>query len=197
MTRCLTQRAAGVLTLWLVISAPSAAWAGGGWVVYWDGSYHGQVLEAETKAPLEGVVVVAVYHESCYRFIQTNSKEIGVQEVLTDATGKFRIPAFWTVSTPDCWFDDATFTVFKPWYGPFPSTSGLAIPVYTPSDPKENRIAEIFRQGAVVELPRLNTTIELRNNRPYLDLSSERLQRKLREFNRLEEERREELGYVR
>ncbi|MEW6684276.1 MAG: hypothetical protein AB1451_15370 [Nitrospirota bacterium] len=115
MTRCLTQSAAGVLTLWLVVSGPSAAFAGGGWVVYWDGSYHGQVLDAETKAPLEGVVIVAVYNKSCYRFIQTNSKAIGVQEVLTDTTGKFRIPSFWTISTPDCWYDYTDFQVTIGW----------------------------------------------------------------------------------
>jgi hypothetical protein len=164
--------------------------------VYWDGSYHGQVLDAETKAPLEGAVVVAVYHESCYRFIQTNSKEIGVQEVLTDATGKFRILAFWTISTPDCWYEDTGFHVFKPRYAPFPpGVDGPGIPTYAPSNPKLDVYQEIFRAGVILELPPLKTREEMEKAYPSGPSVSNRLEKKLKNYYRLENELRILLGY--
>jgi len=176
------------------------AQAGRGWIVYWDGSYHGKVIDLETKEPIEDAVVVAVYTVSCYRFVQTNSKQIGVQEVLTQEDGSFRIRPFWTITTPECLPSYTWFKVFKPWYGSFPVSAavigeGPFPKIYSPENPDLRNPEEIFRDGGVVELPPLKTLEELRKNDPPHPVSSNRLRKKLKYFRKQENEWRKALGY--
>lgn len=175
-----------------------------GWIIYWDGSYHGKVIDAKTKEPIEGAVVVAIYHESCYRFIQTNLKVIGAEEVLTEADGSFRISSFWTVSTPECWYYYTGFFVFKPGYGTFPSTPIEELPttqIYLPGDPKPERFPDIFkvqdmfRKRVMIELPRLETKEEMKKYHIFGPSVPDRLDKKLKNYYRLENELDKMLGY--
>ena len=168
-----------------------------GWIIYWDRSYHGKVIDADTKNPIEGAVVVAIYRESCYGVIQTISGEIGVKEVLTDKEGNFRIPPFFGVGLPICWHGDTDFFVYIPGYGTFPRSSsfGPPVPISSPGHPDLEYYRDMFRAGVVIGLPPLKTKKELKENIPSLSLSSERLWKKLKNFRRLENQRREELGF--
>jgi len=178
------------------------AQAGGGWVFYWDGSYHGKVIDADTKEPIEEAVVVAVYHENCYGIVQTISGEIGVQEVLTDVQGYFLIPTFWRFGLPFCWFSHTKFFVFKPGHGSFPGSGliGETLPlepssvyfktkIYSPDNPNLKHSEDMFKTGVIVELPKLKTAEELRRYPVPNPVTSEYLRSKLKEFLRLESER--------
>lgn len=203
-----------LLAAWLV--CPPAVQAASGWIVYGDGSYHGKVIDTETKEPIEGAVIVATYHVSCYRIVQQNSKEVGVQETLTQADGTFRIPSFWTITTPECWASYTDFVVFKPGYGTFPYSGPLGegqtqdpsslysrTNIYSSDSRKlqhiqnltRKNIQDIFKTGSIVELPRLETIQELRQNFPSEPVSSERLRTKIKKFFKLVNEQRKELGY--
>ncbi len=181
-----------LLATWLV--CPPAVQAASGWIFYWDGSYHGKVIDAETKEPIEGAVVVALHTVSCYRIVQQNAKAVGVQEALTQANGEFHIPPYWTVTTPECWASFTSFTVFKPWYHTFPvSTAFIGKEpqprVYPSSEnPRLKRMEDIFRVGAVIELPPLKTDEDLRKTNVFFALDIGRFKHTLPHLKRLEEE---------
>jgi hypothetical protein len=68
-----------------------AAWKVG-WVIFHKPAYHGRVIDADTKRPIEGAVVVAVYTAWYPRFLVEGAEEpIGVKETLTNKNGEFRI----------------------------------------------------------------------------------------------------------
>lgn len=180
-----------LLVTWLV--CPQESQAASGWIFYWDGSYHGKVIDAETKEPIEGAVVVATYAVSCYRIVQQNAKAVGVQEALTQANGEFRIPSYWTVTTPECWPRFTSFTVFKPWYHTFPVSAafigkGLDPRVYSPENPTLKRSEDIFRAGAIIELPPIKTAKDLREIDVFFSLDISPFKHKLPHLKRLEEE---------
>ena len=93
-----------------------------GWLIYHKPAFEGKVIDAETKEPIEGAVVVAIYNKTLMSLgAGTNSYEIHVRETLTDKDGYFRIPSYSTIIQPFSWEDSATFIIYKPGYGSFPS----------------------------------------------------------------------------
>ncbi|MEK7846623.1 MAG: hypothetical protein AAB257_06635, partial [Nitrospinota bacterium] len=94
----------------------------GGWLIYSKPEFKGKVIDAETKEPIEGAVVVAVYSKQAIR-IEPESVgiTIDVKESLTDKDGDFRIPSYITIIDPFAWSKPVTFIIFKPGYGSFPN----------------------------------------------------------------------------
>jgi len=91
----------------------------GGWILFTKPAYKGKIIDSETKEPIEGAVVVAVYNK--YPIISGpgggSSSKIHIQEVLTDRNGVFRIPFYITFIGPNSverWTD---FIIYKPGYG--------------------------------------------------------------------------------
>jgi hypothetical protein len=87
-------------------------------------SYYGKIVDAETKKPLEGAVVLADY----YTWLHASPGGPGVyfldaQEAISDKNGEFRIPAlnafaFRPISTFE---PEPGFSIFKPRYSCFQS----------------------------------------------------------------------------
>jgi len=91
----------------------------GGWILFTKPAYKGKIIDSETKEPIEGAVVVAVYNK--YPIISGpgggSSSSIHIKEALTDQNGVFRIPFYITLVDPNSverWTD---FIIYKPGYG--------------------------------------------------------------------------------
>jgi len=84
-----------VLTLLITTLALAASCQGNQWVYFHDEEIKGYVVEADTKKPIEGAIVVAMWQLS-----QILSEGFGgyakVIETKTDKEGKFTIPAWKT-----------------------------------------------------------------------------------------------------
>lgn len=110
-----------LISLFITIFASSIANAGG-WMFYTDGPYKGKVLDLETGAPIEGVVVAGVWLVKQYGGpggpIDTFCD---AEETLTNKNGEFKVPRascwhWWPFST----LGSPQFTVFKPGYLGYP-----------------------------------------------------------------------------
>ena len=107
------------------------------------GPWHGKVIDAKTKQPIEGAAVVAVFGKDCPALGSGPVEYFyDAKETLTDKNGDFYIPVFRSI-TFICGIRFPEFTIFKPGYGSFPQ--------YQVS-PKSSFISE---EGTVVELPRV------------------------------------------
>ncbi len=70
-----------------------------GWILYTGGPYRGQVLDAETRQPLEGVVVLFHWDHSVFGGPGgPKSRFLKAVEVLTDKGGRFYVPWFVGIS---------------------------------------------------------------------------------------------------
>jgi hypothetical protein len=83
------------------------------------GPWRGQVVDAETNKPLEGVVVLAQWDKLSPGTIHAARAFYDVDEVVTDADGRFVIPER-RVLTPNPFvtLDGPILLMFKPGYGP-------------------------------------------------------------------------------
>ena len=88
-------------------------------VTFHKPAYHGKIIDHETKEPLEGVAVVALYRTTDY-FIRPATKRIGAQETLTDENGMFTIPSYKAFVSPLARAVDTSFIIFKPGYSSVP-----------------------------------------------------------------------------
>ncbi|MDA8240451.1 MAG: hypothetical protein M0Z67_08795 [Nitrospiraceae bacterium] len=154
----------GILfVLAVIIIFTSSAFASSGWLVYHDGAFKGKVIDAETKEPIEGAVVVAIYHIREYGIAESGSSVADVKEVLTDKSGAFYIPAHTFLHLyPFANGEITTFLIFKPgyasiddldltgilsWYG----KEGVELPwIYN------QKLKFVFAQG-LIGLPKVKT----------------------------------------
>ena len=106
------------MSLMAIFSTSCFAW----WFIYHKPSYMGKVIDSETKEPIEGAVVVAMYYK--YPIISGpgggSASIMHIKEALTDKNGKFRIPSYTTVIQPLSTEDQTEFIIYKPGYGKFP-----------------------------------------------------------------------------
>lgn len=87
-----------------------------------NGPWHGQVIDAETKLPIEGAAVVAVWQKEFASPAGPGSYFLDADEAVTDKDGKFHIPARRYLSIPLFrYVKGPYFTIYKPGYGSFPS----------------------------------------------------------------------------
>ena len=124
--------------------------AGCGHLVYTSGPYRGRVVDAETKQPLAGAAVLAVWYWEAPGAGHPREGFHDALEVLTDANGEFVIPRK-THFIMLAEIDDPYITIYYPGYGSFPLHN---------VQPTGAAIDSAFREHTVVELPRLNTRKE-------------------------------------
>lgn len=87
------------------------------WMVYHKPAFEGQVLDEETKEPIEGAVVVAEYKKETFGWpVGSTTSIINIRETLTDKQGRFRIPSYTTLIQPLSWSQRTFFTIYKPGY---------------------------------------------------------------------------------
>jgi len=90
-----------------------------GWLLYHKPTYRGKIVDAETKKPIEGAVVVAVYRKQTLISGPGGgySTIIKIRETLTDEKGEYYIPTYFTIIQPLSIEDDVNFIIFKAGYG--------------------------------------------------------------------------------
>jgi hypothetical protein len=120
------------------------------------GPWQAQVVDAETGAPLEGVVVLASWWKgtaSVGGWVDTYHDSI---EVATDREGRFTIPARKYVNpNPFTRFGDPLFVLFKPGYGRA---------LWPPAEQPRLVWPEGMPGELVIRLPRLATLEERRKH---------------------------------
>jgi hypothetical protein len=82
-------------------------------------AYEGRVIDAETRQPIEGVVVVAVYMRESMG-IETARGIVDIREALTDRNGEFRFQPKLALVSPFTWNAPTRFCIFKRGYSNFP-----------------------------------------------------------------------------
>ena len=119
------------------------------WDRYLDrprGPYQGQVIDAETKAPLAGAVVVVRWLQDRLYLVHMVAENYAVRETITDAEGRFFLDAKDVEERAPRRTRRPGFLIFLPAYGSYPkqhvSPTGFTGGVFE-------------RPGMIVELPRL------------------------------------------
>ena len=128
-----------------------------------DTRYHGRVIDAESKAPIQGAVVVVVW----LTYPRISMDGVGsfheAREVLTDATGGFSVDAtprinwnpFKVVREPPA------LVVFKPGYGRYPEIYGTTSwPNLVPIEQIHDAVHD--KREVTIELPRLEGPTQIR-----------------------------------
>ncbi|MCC7201611.1 MAG: hypothetical protein IT393_02955 [Nitrospirae bacterium] len=199
-----------VILLFSVVSAlPSNAW-----LIYHKPAFRGKVIDAETRKPIAGAVVVTVYEKSEIRLApESNTAIKDIREVLTAEDGGFLVPSYTSITDPLSFDFTVTFIIFKPGYGAFPDwrinpPRGMNVHFEEffsgeVGVVKDVWVTEPWKIGAepkpakvtfgVVELPKLKTREERRNNIPSLPTVLDFLE-KQKNLIRLINEEEESLG---
>ena len=168
-----------IVCSWLLLVCAGSAGAQGaeGWDRYLDrprGPYRGQVLDAETKAPLAGAVVVALWRRDRVYPFHITTEHYAVRETITDSEGRFSLDAKHVEEGAPRRTRRPEFLIFLPGYGVFP---------YLQRSPTGFLGGVFERDGATVELPLLEGRDARRKNlqsfgphsfseTPYKDLPS-------------------------
>jgi hypothetical protein len=151
------------------LESPSQA----GWLIYHEPEFKGTILDYDTKQPIEGAVVVAVYKKATMGLgAGSISSIINVREALTDKEGNFRIPSYTRLIQPFSWQIPTTFIIFKPGY----ACLELGKFYFTAEETREQELPWLWNQEikfklrahSVIELPKLNTRDERKKNIPSL-----------------------------
>lgn len=143
-------------SMWVSLLSPSLAAAAGPW--------KGQILDAETGQPLEGVVVLAYWIKYTSSFGGWGGGEFyDSEEVVTGADGHFVIQArqTWTLF----WWRkiEGEFVIFKPGYGRWQFKGYEAskkLPIWEQEGWIETQWKRFTGDGAVIELSPLKTREE-------------------------------------
>ena len=156
------------LIIFLIVALSATCMAS--WLIYHKPSFKGKVIDAESKEPIEGAVVVVVYTKHVYGPAGGFGSVVKVREALTDKKGEFHFPSYTTAIHPFSREDFADFIVYKPGYGSFPK-SQVSPPTFvdwekffsedygTTKDVQKRSKSATVTFG-VVELPRLKTRKE-------------------------------------
>jgi len=160
----------------LAIVLLSTVTACGGWPFYYKPEFRGRVIDAETKAPIEGAVVVVLYWKSyLIRIVGSHSAILNARETLTDKNGDFYFPSCMGF-IPFSRQEPAQFIIYKPGYMKGPEKLGLPSENFFAVDAVGQRgQIRYFEYGnwkswagilGVVELKRAKTFEERRRNIP-------------------------------
>jgi hypothetical protein len=126
---------------------------------YYLSSFEGKVVDAETKEPVEGAAVLAVYYKVGYTFAGSVTRAVDAQETLTGPDGQFKIPSKAGRSDDYHGKLECNLIIFKPGYGVLPDhTLSTAV--------GENKSWPNPEKYIVYEIPKLKTKEEKRSNLP-------------------------------
>lgn len=141
-----------MIAFYLVLSA-SITFAGGPW--------KGKIIDIETKEPIEGAVVVAIW-ERAYRSVSGDKTYFyEAKEVLTDKEGRFEIPAYTPINLLPIisYIREPYFIIFKPGYLSLSDRHLETNVINKPAEFKRNGKMYRFAPG-IIELPKLKTREE-------------------------------------
>ena len=156
------------MTLWPRVIALSLCVATGATLVWaqdpdlgdrylkrYRGPYRGQVIDADTKTPLAGAVVVALWRRDIVYPFHNTSENYAVREVVTDSQGRFLLTAKEIEEGGGRRLRFPEFLIFQPGYGAYP---------YCQKVPTGFTRGIFERDDTVVELPRIENQEERRKN---------------------------------
>jgi hypothetical protein len=104
---------------WVFFLLSSDSFAG--WLIYHKPEFKGRVIDAKTKEPIEGAVVVVAYYKKTFGWPAGGYiSVIRAKETLTDKKGEFYFPSYTTLIQPLAVEYAAKFIIYKPLYGNFP-----------------------------------------------------------------------------
>jgi len=114
-----------IIAIFLSICFAAPCFAG--WLIFHKPEYRGRIIDAETKEPIEGVVIAVLYY--VFPHISGpaggNPRFIHAKEALTDKNGEFVIPSYTTLMSPNSfeWLSD--FVIYKAGYESYPTNSRI------------------------------------------------------------------------
>ena len=121
--------------------------------------FEGKVIDSETKEPIEGAAVLAVYHGGSLSVAGSGYFPVDAQETLTDENGLFRIPARTVKSDKASGTAPGNIVIFKPGYGTFPNHKRSEAV-------GENKSWPTAEKYILYELPKLTMKEERKSNLP-------------------------------
>jgi len=138
------------------------------------GPYLGKVINAESKEPIEGAVVLVVFYTEEYGPAGAITHFADAVETVTDKNGEFKFPPHRiTLFRPlQGWVKHGYFTIFKPGYGCYPLHKDVK-PIFVPNGTLPDS------KYITLELPELKTIQERRESTmcsPSSDISTEKCQ---------------------
>jgi hypothetical protein len=163
-------------------------------------TFSGRVIDADTREPIEGVVVVVYWHEARRTSIgDLSSRPKDVKETLTDKNGEWSvtgpaggentISSYLSLITGMYYTREPEFIIFKPGYCCWPE--GFAIDACSEKlNPEGNGK---IREGNIIELLKLRREKDRVRNIPGI-AGGENALEKQKEFIRLINEERRKLG---
>ena len=165
-----------------------------------DRTFHGQVIDAETRKPIEGAAVVIHWVEARGTVAGESTRFKDVKEILTDKEGKWAITgpegsegndliAYLTFFTGIHYTRKPDFIIFKPGYCSYPG--GLSIEAC--KGIKFSGSGETMA-GKIIELPRLELREDRIKTMAHGPIVAEGALEKQKEFVRLINEERKSLG---
>ncbi len=147
------------------------------WLIYSKPEFRGRIIDAETKQPIEGVVVVVVYkdHTIVGGPGGGGTSVIKAKETLTDKKGEFYFSSYTTLMGPNSKVDYVDFIIFKPGY-----MAGYAPTLNSVLDEKFFSTDVIGKEGVVHDDTILNGktwkgvlgVVELKKTKPNESMSS-------------------------
>lgn len=128
-----------------------------------EGPWKGNIIDIETKEPIEGAVVLAVWERVYRTHAGASSYFYEAKETLTDKEGRFEIPSYMPINLVPIisYMRGPRFTIFKPGYGSFTMVldkylTGVTKEVYEMElSGKKYRLS-----SGLIELPPLKTREE-------------------------------------
>jgi hypothetical protein len=165
---------ASIIFITIIVFFTVSAFAG--WLIFHKSAFRARVIDAETKEPIEGAVVVVVYEKHVYGPAGGYSSVVKVKEALTDKKGEFFFPSYTTGIHPFSREYYTEFIIYKPGYGNFPNFQ-VSPPTFVDWDKffsEDYGTKKVVRKRSksatvtfgVVELPRLRTWKERRKANP-------------------------------
>lgn len=163
----------------LTIVALSAAPIEAGWLFIHKAEFRGKLVDIETKVPVSGAIVVAVYRKRSVGVgAGTIPSVIEIREAITDGSGAFSIPPYTTLIQPLSWSVPVSFLIYKAGYacvreidlerefsGKELHDHAVVVPLY--------HLPMNYRTGGILEISRADSTVERKNNLPMPILDSE------------------------
>lgn len=123
------------------------------------GPFSGKIVDADTKAPIEGVVVLVEWHKK--QLLADASIYLDAQETVTDKDGNLYLPGIWVFNPFHRYTVYSIITIFKSGY----EAERWAFSKWEEINPKVEDILKVEDKGPVIMLKKL-TMEERRKNIP-------------------------------
>ena len=127
------------------------------------GPWKGKIIDIETKEPIEGAVVLAVWQRAYRTPAGDNTYFYNAKEVLTDKEGRYEIPSYRPINLLPIisYIREPEFTIFKPGYLSLSSRHLDENVIDNQAEFKKN--GNMYRLSpGIIELPKLKTREERR-----------------------------------